>query len=211
MIYRCFFSLFVLITPLLISVTSPASAQDDLTPKAYVQNLGDALTTIFNTETSPKHRAERFQKVFFAATDVQRFGLFALGRYARRLNREQKQVYFSLLRDFLTEIYIARFSNYTFSGQERLEILSSRFKTNKKNEFIVSSRLFHSLGKKPIPIIWWGFRDDNRWRIFDLQIAGIWLAQEQRSQFSAIIARNGGNVDALLDHLRDKINSFNEP
>jgi len=37
----------------------------------------------------------------------------------------------------------------------------------------------------------------------DFSVAGIWLAIEERDQFTAFLGQNGGNISTLIGHLND--------
>jgi phospholipid transport system substrate-binding protein len=39
-------------------------------------------------------------------------------------------------------------------------------------------------------------------RIFDVNVDGIWLASTQKTNFVAVLKKNNGQMSALLDYLR---------
>ena len=45
-------------------------------------------------------------------------------------------------------------------------------------------------------------RSHETWRIVDVVVEGVSMAQTQRSEFDAVIRRSGGQIGALLQRLR---------
>ena len=42
---------------------------------------------------------------------------------------------------------------------------------------------------------------NGSWHIVDIQAQDIWFAIEQRAQFGAILDRNNGDIDALINEI----------
>ena len=45
---------------------------------------------------------------------------------------------------------------------------------------------------------------DNEWKVFDVNVGGVWLVENYRSQFASVIS-NGG-INGLITELRKKAN-----
>ena len=43
------------------------------------------------------------------------------------------------------------------------------------------------------------------YKIFDIRVIGVWMAQEQRSTFTSFLSKNNGNIDKLMDRLKKTI------
>lgn len=139
--------------------------------------------------------------------DMRRVGLFTLGQYARQMTPEQRAEYMPLFKQYATLVYQKSLSNY--SGQ-RLEVTGSIDRSSR--DIIVNSRI-----KDPAPgdpfananIQWRVYRaKDGSHAIVDAGANNIWLAIEQRSQFTSVVANNGGGasgVDVLISQLRNQI------
>jgi len=69
----------------------------------------------------------------------------------------------------------------------------------------VQSEIRFTNGREPVSVDWWLIKKDGGYKIFDVNVVGVWLAQEQRSAFTSVIRNNGGNFDALLAHLSTQI------
>ncbi len=187
--------------PLLATVMLASAAKADDTAKEYVRGLGDEAIAILADESLANDEArDQFSELLLGAIDIKRIGLFALGQYARLPSDEQKEEYFDLLGEFVVEIYYGRLSGYS---NETFEVTGATEKGDKGREVIVSSRIAFADTREPLNVQWWLIRyKDGSFRVFDVNVAGIWMAQEQRGTFASLIRNNGGQFEALLDHLR---------
>ena len=138
--------------------------------------------------------------------DMRRVSRFVLGQYARRLTDEQKAVYEPLFRQYATQIYQNVLSEY---AGETLEVTGSVDRSER--DIIVNTKI-----KNPPPgsqlgdvvVHWRVYRNrDGDMAIVDAGADNVWLALEQRSSFTSVIANNGGppaGVDALIADLKEK-------
>lgn len=189
-----------------LAAPSPAQATQSADPaaEAYVADLGSRAISIFGADnvSSAEERA-KFRALLLDALDLKRVGLFALGQYARLPTPEQRETYFKLIEDFIVEVYYGRLSGYS---NEQFVVTGSIKKGDAGREVIVTSEIRFADGRDPLPVQWWLIRsEDGSFKVFDVNVAGIWMAQEQRGTFTSIIRNNGGRFEALLDHLRQQI------
>lgn len=186
----------------LMAFTQPAKA--DEAAEAFVTELGEsAIEILSNQDLTSQQTEEQFRTLLLDAMDIRRVGLFALGQYARLPSKEQKDAYFDLLGEFIVKVYLGRLTGY--SDQEFL-VTSSKEKGKKGREVIVDSRIEFGDGREPLKVDWWLLRNkDGSFKVFDVNVAGIWMAQEQRGAFSSHIRNNGGKFDALLAHLQKQV------
>jgi phospholipid transport system substrate-binding protein len=132
---------------------------------------------------------------------------FALGQYIRLPTPEQKTEYLGLVRDFVVKVYVTRLSDY---HNEKLVITGSKAKGD--NQAIVDSQINFTNGREPVKVTWWLVKDGSgAYKIFDVNVVGIWLAQEQRSSFTSVIANHGGDFNALLEHLKQQVAAAENP
>ena len=58
----------------------------------------------------------------------------------------------------------------------------------------------------PIFIDWRLIKNKSgNFKIFDIRVIGVWMAQEQRSTFTAFLSKNDGSVDKLMERLRKQL------
>lgn len=187
----------------LIAGSLPAQAERNPEAETFVDSLAsEAIEILGQDEFSPADREAAFRVLFAGNMDIRRIGGFALGQYARTPTPDQKATYLQLVEDFIVKIYAGRLADYT---DQQFRILSSQPKGNRGTEVIVSSQIEFTTGNDPVPVEWWLIKSDDGFKVFDVKVVGIWMAQEQRSAFISIIRNNGGRFDALLDHLRSRI------
>ena len=125
---------------------------------------------------------------------------FALGQYLRTPTPEQKAEYRELVETFIVKVYVTRLSDY---NDEKLDVLG--VKTKGDSQPIVNSEIKFYNVRQPVTVDWWLIRKNGDFKIFDVNVVGVWLAQEQRSTFTTVIRNNGGDFNALLTHLRKQI------
>lgn len=181
-------------------------AKADQAAEAYVQNILD--------EAAPKLETGNRDEMFSAMenlvskyVDMRRIGRFTLGQYARQMTDEQAAAYYPLFERYATNIYQNTLTDY---AGERLTVVGSVDRSEK--DIIVNSRLADPEPGSPYAntvIHWRIYRDANgAMNIVDAGADNVWLAIEQRSQFTSIIANNGGGargIDALLAELRARV------
>ncbi|WP_425409555.1 MlaC/ttg2D family ABC transporter substrate-binding protein [Hyphococcus sp.] len=140
--------------------------------------------------------------------DMRRIGRFVLGQYARQMTDAQAAEYFPLFQQYATLIYQRTLSDY---GGQRIVVTGSIDRSER--DIVVNSKIANP---KPgdafanAVIHWRVYRDrDGAMSVVDAGADNVWLAIEQRSQFTSLIANNGGGekgVDALIAELRTRVN-----
>ncbi|PCJ71969.1 MAG: hypothetical protein COA62_05290 [Rhodobiaceae bacterium] len=186
-----------------LALTGPANAQRNEAAESFVNKLASEAIEILGRESlSPVDREAAFRMLFVGNMDVPRIGAFALGQYVRTPTSEQKVEYLRLVEDFIVKVYATRLSDYT---NQVFNILSSQPKGNRGTEIIVTSQIEFKTGRAPVPVEWWLLRDGDSFKVFDVKVVGIWMAQEQRSSFISVIRNNNGDFNALLTHIEERI------
>lgn len=190
---------FVMIAPL------PARAADDEAAKQFVKEASDqALSIIGDKSIDQSTREAQFTALLRAKADMKRIAAFALGQFIRLPTPEQKTEYLGLVENFVVKVYLTRLADYT---DQKLTIMGTEAKGTK--EVIVKSKIDFTNGREPVTVDWWLLKDGDSYRIFDVNVVGIWLAQEQRSTFTSVINSHNGDFNALLDHLKAQIAKAN--
>ncbi len=180
---------------------APALAADAAAAERFIADLGDTTIDILQQPDLTLDEATAgFRELFAENFDIPTIGRFVLGRYWRAASPAQREEFLGLFRELIVETYARRFSEY--SGQS-IEVLGSRELSERDS--MVSTQIVDSSGGT-IAAIEWRVRDrDGRQRIIDVVVEQISMGVTQRSDFDAVIQRGGGNIDALLDALRDQI------
>ncbi|MEQ9517873.1 MAG: ABC transporter substrate-binding protein, partial [Parvibaculum sp.] len=181
---------------------APAQAGDDAA-EAYVNSLASRAMEILNQpEITPENREAAFRDLFAGNMDIPRIGAFALGQYARTPTPEQKSEYLALVEDFIVKVYANRLSGYE---NQTFAVTGSQSKGSTGKEVIVASVIEFTNGRDDVPVEWWLLKDGDTFKVFDVKVVGIWMAQEQRSSFISVIRNNNGDFSHLLKHLQTQI------
>lgn len=181
----------------------PAKAERSQDAEMFVEKLAsEAIEILGRDNFTAQDREAAFRVLFTGSMDVKRIGIFALGQYARTPTPEEKTQYLALVEDFIVKVYASRLSDYT---NQVFHVLGSQPKGRRGEEFIVTSQIEFENGREPVPVEWWLLKSEEGFRVFDVKVLGIWMAQEQRSAFISVIRNNNGNFSALLDHIQTRI------
>ena len=168
--------------------------------EAYVRQIADEVIDILVASDDKSVREARFRDLLREKADLRRIGRFTLGRFARTISKEDFATYQSLLETFIIKVYANRLGAYS---NQKITILSSQ---QKNRNIIVKSRIEFATGRDPVILDWWLIEDKPAtYKLFDVSILGIWMAQEQRATFLSVLNNNQGNFDILLNHIRQQV------
>jgi len=193
---------FLIFAALFVSLfLGPVSLAAQTDAGTFVKNLGDhAIRVLTVKELSAADREDRFRALLRQGFDVQRIGRFVLGRYVRSVKPEEIDEYHGLFEDLIVATYAARFAEY--SGQEFL--IKRVAMPERQGDAIVMSEIRPTDGGPPIRVDWQVHDENNAYKIVDVRVEGVSMSVTQREEFTAVIRKNGGSVDALLSVLRKK-------
>ena len=69
------------------------------------------------------------------------------------------------------------------------------------------SQITHPDGSKPTSIDWRVRQKDGKLGVIDVVVEGISLSVTQRQEYSSVIQAHGGQIDGLLQIIRDQLKS----
>ncbi|MCC7259426.1 MAG: ABC transporter substrate-binding protein [Alphaproteobacteria bacterium] len=192
------FSFFLFVTP-----AAKASPED---ATGFIDNLSAHVVTIVTDKSIPSGEKEKtLEAMFKESVDVAWIGKFVLGKYWRTASEDQRARYQQFYDPFLIRSYTSRFREY--SG-EKSEALGA--KETKAGEYIVNTRIIRP-NAAPILVDYRVRKMDGKnakppYRVFDVIVEGVSLLATQRSEFSAVIARDG--MDSLIKQLEARAAQF---
>jgi len=169
--------------------------------QSFVAKMGDrALGVIRNEGMSDAERASGLRNVLTQSFDLQTIARFSLGRYWREATPAQQSQYVKLFEDMVVNVYTNRFRDY--AGQT-FTVESANADAN-GGDAIVHSIVTPAAGKggAPINVDWRVRNKGGSYKVVDVMVEGVSMAVTQRSDFSAVIQKNGGDFQALLDYLK---------
>ena len=173
-----------------------AAAGDD--PADFIRILGNQGLAVIRSDANLDQKVTYFHQMLrrdFALTEISRF---VLGPYWRVASGAQRREFRSLFEDYLVHYYGQQFAQY---GGESLKVNGSR---TDRAGVTVTSQIIRPQGP-PIEVDWRLAVSDGRYKISDVNIDGVSMALIQRSEFAAIVQRNGGRVAGLLAAMREAI------
>ena len=180
------------------SLVIAVSAEQNAQAEDFVERMaGDAIAFLGDESLSEDDKAQQFSKLLNRSFDMATIGRFALGKYWRVASPEQRDEYQSLFRDMIVEVYSRRFNEY--NGQ-KLDVRGSRAGQN--DDVTVNSYIIPPNGGQEVQVDWRVRSKNGQFKVVDVVVEGVSMALTQRSDFSSVIQRGGGDVAVLLTHLR---------
>jgi phospholipid transport system substrate-binding protein len=142
----------------------------------------------------------RFRALFNEAFDLPEIGRFVLGVYWRRADTAQRSDFLGAFEDMMIYRFLPLFSLY--SG-EKFEFGAIRPFQDNPDFVSVESKLRRVEGE-PIQVSWRVRKSGEGYKIVDIVAEGVSIAVTLRSEYVSVLKRNGGDVEALTQVLREK-------
>ncbi len=197
---------------LLVPTLSQSKAAEDSNGAAkFVSSLAErAMATLAETDVSSNDRHERFRELFNDAFAVKGIGKFVLGRHWRAATPEERAEYLDLFEVQIVSTWADRFSDYTGN---QFEVKSSKavksLSPNEKVALVEST--FWTGPTSAIRVDWRVASNDTGYKITDIYVEGVSLANTHRAEFASAIRRYGGTVEGLLRAMRDRRDGIIRP
>lgn len=193
------------IAVLLAGVVQPApAAGDDIAANAekFIGQLAeDAITKLTDESVTVEEQESRFRQIMQDYVAFQTIARWVLGgRHWRAASDDQRKRYLSLFEKLMVSTYAHRFQRY--SG-ETLEVTGVR--NIDENQVLVQTTLKRPNADKPLRVDWRVRGQQDKLKVIDIMIEGLSMAQTQRSEFSSVLRDNGGDVDALMATLDERL------
>lgn len=194
----------ILATGLVMNAPTMASASP---AEDFVQdNIHKGLELLNNKQLSTDQRRVQFEGFLLGLTDMKRIADFTLGQYRRSASPADLAAFESAFQNYAVAVYQSYFAKY--AGQT-LKVTGSQART--ADDFIVATQLIDPNDKSGQPPLEVDFRvrtDSGKPVVVDFSVAGIWMALEERDQFTAFLGQNNGNIHSLIAHLSDLTKQF---
>jgi phospholipid transport system substrate-binding protein len=189
----------IVLLPLAMAAAPAASPGDpDAQASAFMNNLWDHALEVLNKKTPVAERQARFRELFERDFDSAGIARFVLGRYWRSASPAEQKEFLKLFQDYVVYVYTARLSDF---GGEQFKVKGSR---PDADSVIVSTDVISPGAPQPLKVDWRLVNDDGAYKISDVIVEGVSMAVTQRSEFASVIQRHGGQVQGLLDLMRQK-------
>jgi phospholipid transport system substrate-binding protein len=170
------------------------------------QNIHRGLDILNNKQLSADQRRSQFEGFLMGLTDMKRIANFTLGQYRRSASPGDVAAFESAFQNYAVAVYQSYFAKY--AGQS-LKVTGSQQRSS--DDFIVATQLIDpsdKSGQQPLEVDFRVRTDSGKPVVVDFSVAGIWLALEERDQFTAFLGQNNGNIHTLISHLNDLAKQF---
>ena len=171
-------------------------------PSQWVEDISNqTLIILGNDKISNDKKAENLEEIFIENLDIKKISLFILGPYRKNLKPSESSKYFNAIKNFISKVYAKRLSSYP-SGNIKI----TKVEEKGRRGIIVSSLINFNDRPNPISIDWWILESSvSDYKVFDIRISGIWMAQEQRSTFTSFLSKNNGEIANLINKIELQI------
>lgn len=174
---------------LVISFALIATAPVSLAAKNDVSNA-EALVSEAASEIAQSERS-RVADAVLSHIDTKAIASFTLGRHGRSLPAADKARFAEAFEAFLRRQIEA--NAHQFAGVE-VRVVDTAARNAR--DAIVTTEV-QGLGES-LKVRWRVIEHSGKWSVVDLEVAGIWLAIEQRAQVAAILGRPGADIEDVI-------------
>ena len=185
----------------LLASLQPAQAQTQpagTSPGQFIQTLADtALSSISGKHLSDEETTARFRTLLRESFDLKAIGRYALGPYYNAATPAQREAYQAAFENMIVDSYAIRFRDYTGGS------VKTGREMQQGNDTLVDSQIVQTNGAPPIGVTWRVRKEGDAEKIVDVAVEGVSMGQTERSEFSSLIERNGGQVQPLIDALQN--------
>jgi phospholipid transport system substrate-binding protein len=192
--------LLLIALPLAIAAGPAAAAPDtgNAQATAFMNGLWSQALDLLNKKRPAAERQAQFRELFHKDFDTPGIARFVLGRYWRTASPEEKQEFLKLFDNYVVYVYTARLSD--FQG-EQFKITGAR---PDQDSMLVSTDVITPGAPQPLRVDWRLVNDDGAYKISDVIVDGVSMLVTQRSEFASVIQRHGGQIQGLIDLMRQK-------
>ena len=168
----------------------------------FMNNLAQEVIEqgIQGTKTH-EEREDFIREKFTTILDLKSIGQFVLGTYWKKADETQRKAFLDAFTELQTKTWSDRFGMY--SGQE--VVFSGTRNAQGKNQLYVDSSI---PGNPPIEIIWRVRPKNDGYVIIDIVIENVSMASSYRSEYTAFLQQHQGNLQTLVDELKNKSENF---
>ena len=175
---------------------------EEMTPKEALKTPIDSIIGIlkdpaYQDKTKKSEQRAKIWEQVPEIFDFQEMGKRSLGKYGNMFNDKQKEEYVGLFTKLIGNTYLDKVQaeyngeDVVFTGEEMIT----------PDKAVVNTVIPRKTIE--IPINYSLKKDDGKWRVYDVNIEGVSLVKNYRSQFASILRSD--SADAFLTKLKEKV------
>ena len=181
--------------------TAAPAAQASTDPTSFIEEVSSQAITQMEpaaTETD-QQRAAKLKPLLEKYFDMPAIAKYMLGSYWPKASPEEQTEFTSVVTDFLALAYGKRFASYT--GHE---MAVGRVRDEGDGRTTVFSTVKLPSGD-PARVDWTVEAAGDSYKIADVKVEGLSLADTHRQEFASVINNNDGSVSKLIEILKKKV------
>jgi len=168
-------------------------------PYSFVQETADRASEALNKRQSKEEKMGILKIIAKETVDIRGIGFYSLGKHRKNMSDQKKEEYLEIFTKYFLITFSSRLAEYT---DPKIRVDSQKKLSDKYT--MVSSALLATEDKPEIKIDWRVVtKDPDNPLIIDVVIEGVSLAKVQKEEFNSIIQSNDGNINSLLNNLRE--------
>lgn len=162
-------------------------------------NILNAIKTDSGLAAGDAQKVRQFvDEMVMPVVDFERMTRTAVGPKWRSATPEQRKTLQELFREQLTSVYSGALATVRDQG---VKLAPNRVKPTATDALVRT--LLTTPGKPDVRINYRLKKVQGNWRIVDVDVEGIWLVENYRTQFAGIVNQSG--IDGLIKAMREKI------
>ncbi len=178
------------------ALAPPARAADPDAAASFVDTMLRELLAIANGSGTLEAKRAGLAKVVDARVNVEAVARFCLGRFWRTASAPQQAEFTQLFRRWLIRSVTEKVGEYQ-------GVTYTMGKAARREADVAVSTIVNRPGNAPNKVDW-VVDAEGPPRVIDVIAEGTSLRLTQRSDYAAFMSRNGNNVQALIDALKQQ-------
>lgn len=177
----------LLLQPTVALAGSPKEAQ------AYIDGISTDVLDILKTKETKASKQAKLETLFSTTVDIPYVAKYVLGRHWNGASADQQKAYVAAYEPFIVRNYAGKLTKY--SGQS-YKLKNAR---NMGDDQVVTMEIVDP--GSPSVFVDYRLREvSGSYKVVDIAVEGVSLVATQRSEFNAIVNRNG--IDGLIAALQ---------
>jgi len=198
-VFKLLFLFAAAVAAFAFAADSPAQEAPDALVKRITQEVMETAKNDAAIKSGDRRRIlQVVEEKILPHVDLQRTVAMAVGRHWRETTQEQRQQLTDEFRTMLIRTYAGALS---LVGDQQLVYKPARVAPG-DSDAEVRFEVRQLRGRDPVQVSYRLYRGDSGWKVYDVNVLGVWLVETYKSSFSNEIARGG--VDGLIRTLADR-------
>lgn len=177
------------------AVTAPTDR-----PDGVIEQTLEQVLTVLNSEDAEalRHDSQKLHGIVYDIVlpvfDFQAFAKLSLGKYWRTARPEQRERYVKAFQDYLIRDYSKYLADY---GGTKVRMLRNRSGGDGRRWKVEAEVTLP--GKQPLPVVFYLWKSEGHWKVYNVTVGGINLVQLFRGSFGDMVRSEG--LDTLIDRM----------